>query len=81
MELTKEDREALIQSLQRYASEELDQDLSGMRAGFLLDYIWEEIGPFAYNAGVKDAETYFRSRVEDLPGTCFRDGLGYWRNR
>jgi uncharacterized protein (DUF2164 family) len=49
-----------------------------MRAKFLLDYVMKEIAPFAYNRGVKDAEGYFRTKVEDLPATCFEDGLTYW---
>jgi uncharacterized protein (DUF2164 family) len=49
-----------------------------MRAGFLLEYIQSEIAPLAYNQGVKDAESYFRDRVEELPATCYADALTYW---
>jgi len=49
-----------------------------MRAGFLLNYFMKEIAPFAYNHGVKDAESYFRGKVEDLSATCFEAGLTYW---
>ena len=49
-----------------------------MRAKFLLDFVQTEISPFAYNQGVKDAENYFRSRVEELPATCYADALTYW---
>ena len=49
-----------------------------MRAKFLLDFVQTEISPFAYNQGVKDAENYFRSRVEEPPATCCEDGLTYW---
>ena len=52
-----------------------------MKARFLLDYIMKEIGPFAYNKGVKDAEAYFRGKVEDLSATCFEDGLTYWTRK
>ena len=38
----------------------------------------KEVAPFAYNQGVKDAESYFRGRVEDLSATCFEDGLTFW---
>jgi uncharacterized protein (DUF2164 family) len=81
LELTKEEIETLIPSLRRYCREELDQELSDLRLKFLLDYIMEEIGPFAYNRGVRDAERYFRARVEDLPATCFEDGMTYWPKR
>ena len=49
-----------------------------MRAKFLLNYFLKELAPFAYNKGVKDAESYFRGRVEDLSGTCFEAALTYW---
>jgi uncharacterized protein (DUF2164 family) len=78
IELTKEEVAAILPSLRRYVREELDTELSEMRAKFLLEYIMKEIGPFAYNRGVKDAESYFRGKVEDLPATCFEDGLTYW---
>ncbi len=78
LELNKEDLPAIVASLQRYFREELDTELSEMRAKFLLDYIQKEIAPFAYNRGVNDAERYFRTKVEDLSAICFEDGLTYW---
>ena len=81
IELTKPETDAVVPSLQKYFREELEQELSEMKARFLLDYIMKEIGPFAYNKGVKDAEAYFRGKVEDLSATCFEDGLTYWTRK
>ena len=81
IELSKQENEAVIPSLQKFFREELDQDLSPMRASFLLDYILKEIAPYAYNQGVKDSESYFRSKIEDLTATCFEDGLTYWTRK
>jgi uncharacterized protein (DUF2164 family) len=78
IELTQEETESIVPSLQKYFREELDQELSEMRAKMLLGYFLKEIGPFAYNKGVKDAESFFRGKVEDLTATCFEDGLTYW---
>lgn len=78
IELTKEETDSIIPSLQRFFREELDEELSEMRAKFLLSYFLKEIAPFAYNKGVKDAESFFRGKLEDLPATCFEDGLTYW---
>ena len=77
-DLTKEEIETIVPSLQRYFREEFDVELSEMRAKLLLDYFRKEIGPFFYNRGVADAEKFFRARVEDLPATCFEDGMTYW---
>ena len=78
IELTKEETADVIPSLRRYFKEELEIEISEMRAKFLLNYFLKEIAPFAYNQGVKDAESYFRGKVEDLSGTCFEPALTYW---
>ena len=78
IELNKQEISEIIPSLQKFFREEFEMELSEMRAGFLLSYFMKEIGPFAYNRGVKDAESYFRAKVEDLTATCFEDGLTYW---
>lgn len=79
IELSKEEMEGAVPSLQKFFREELEQDLSEMRAKFLLSYFLKEIAPFAYNKGVKDAELFFRGKIEDLSATCFEDSLTYWR--
>ena len=81
LELTKEETEQVVPSLQRYFREEFDQELSEMRARFLLEYFQKEIAPLAYNKGVKDAEQYFRSKTEDLTGVCYEDPLTYWTRK
>lgn len=81
IELNKEEIADVVPSLQRYFREEFDTELSEMRAKFLLDYFLKEIAPFAYNRGVRDAEQYFRARLEDLSATCFEDGLTYWAKK
>ena len=78
IQLSKPEIEAIVPSLRKYFTEELELELSEMRAKFVLDYFLKEIAPFAYNQGVKDAEMFFRAKVEDLPATCFEEGLTYW---
>ena len=81
LELTKEEIEQVIPSLQKYFREEFDQELSEMKARFLLEYFQKEIAPLAYNKGVKDAENYFRTKTEDLTGICYEDAMTYWTRR
>jgi uncharacterized protein (DUF2164 family) len=61
-----------------FFSEKLDSELSEIQAGFLLDYFFKEIAPFAYNQGVADAQKYLLRTGEDLLGTCFQEPLTYW---
>jgi len=77
--LMKPEIEQVVPSLQKYFREELEIEISEMRAKFVLDYFLKEIAPFAYNQGVKDAESHFRAKVEELPAICFEEGLTYWR--
>jgi len=81
IELSKQEVDDIIPSLRRYFKEELEQEISEMRARFLLDYVLKEIAPIAYNKGVKDAETYFLKKVEDLPANCFEEGMTYWKKK
>jgi len=78
IELTKQETTEILPSLQKFFREEFEMELSEMRAGFLLSYFMKEIAPFAYNQGVRDAESFFRGKLEDLSATCFEDGLTYW---
>ena len=81
LEITKEETEQVLPSLQKYFREEFDQELSEMKARFLLEYFQKEIAPFAYNKGVKDAEQSFRTKTEDLTGICYEDPLTYWTRK
>ncbi|ACM20392.1 protein of unknown function DUF2164 [Geotalea daltonii FRC-32] len=81
IELSKQEVDDIVHSLRKYCKEELEQEISGMQAKFLLDYIMKEIAPFAYNKGIKDAEAYFQAKVEDLPGICFEEGMTYWHKK
>lgn len=81
IELTKQEIEEIVPSLKRYFRDELEQELSDMRARFLLEYFMTEIAPLAYNRGVKDAESFFRAHLEDLPNTCFEPAGTWWQKK
>ena len=81
LELSKEQKAEIVQSLQRYFREELDSELSEMQAGSFLEYLFKEITPLAYNKGVEDAQKYFLLRTEELTGTCFEEALAFWKSR
>ena len=78
---SKDQKAEIVTSLRRYFTENFDSNLSEMQAGFLLEYLMTEIGPFAYNQGVEDAQKYFLRMTEDLPGTCFQEPMTHWKTR
>ena len=66
IEFSKEERAALIKSIQGYFRDELDQELGQFPAGFLLDFFTEEIGPHYYNRGLLDAQAAVEVRVDSI---------------
>ena len=70
-----------IHSLKKYFNAELDVELSDLNAKVLLNYLLKEIVPLGYNQGVKDAEEFFRNKLEDLSATCFEPSLTYWQRK
>lgn len=71
-------REAAVASLRRFADEELEVELGTLGAGWLLDFVLAELGPFAYNAGVRDARDRIEAVTQDLDVELHRAELGYW---
>jgi uncharacterized protein (DUF2164 family) len=64
IEIEKHTREAMVQALSRYLKAELDVEVSGFDAQFLLDFVAETLGPLFYNQGLYDAQTVLRDRLE-----------------
>jgi uncharacterized protein (DUF2164 family) len=73
-----EARKQAIASLQRYCTEDLDVELTGIQTTMLLNFILAEIAPTAYNAGVAAAEAFLRDRLADLEATCYEPEFAFW---
>src|SRR5512133_3605469 len=66
LSLSKEQKAEVIGSIRRFFREKLELELSELQAGFLLDYFFAEIAPFAYNEGVADAQKFLVRLCEGL---------------
>lgn len=64
--LEKEDRLALARTLRAWLKDELDVEIGGLDAEFLLDVMAERIGPRFYNQGLRDAATALAKRMDVL---------------
>lgn len=62
----KPERDAIIRKIQQYFTNELEQEIGQFQAGFLLNFIGDEIGPHFYNKGVQDAQAILRKRADDI---------------
>ncbi len=67
-----------LASLRRYATEELDVELSDIQLMGLLAFFLKEIGPSVYNAGVVDSQAFLQERLADLDATCHEPEFVYW---
>lgn len=66
VKFSKEQQQEIIQKLQRYFSRELDYELKGFDAQFLLDFIGSEIGVYFYNQGLLDAQAVLSKKIDDI---------------
>ena len=81
IELEKQEVEEILPSIKKYILEEFEEEIGDLKAQLLLNYFLKEIAPYAYNKGVKDAEHFFRTKVEDLQGSCYEFPLTYWHDK
>jgi uncharacterized protein (DUF2164 family) len=66
IELSDENRDEAIASLQMYFLEERQEEMGNIAAGALLEFILTEIGPSIYNRGVRDARDRLQIRLMDV---------------
>jgi uncharacterized protein (DUF2164 family) len=66
IELTKEEKTALIGRVQHYFDAELDQKIGLLKAEFVLDFFAKEIGAAYYKRGIDDAQTALARRIDDF---------------
>ena len=67
-EITFSDKEKsdMVQKVKNYFRDELEQDIGGFEAEFLIDFFAKEMGGFFYNRGLYDAEAILTRRVADI---------------
>ncbi len=65
-DFSKAEKEAIVQKIQKYFSEEMDQEIGQFDAGFLLNFFSEEIGPFFYNKGIQDSQAILQKRIDGV---------------
>jgi len=79
IELSKQDRQQAITSIERYFLEHLDTRIGNVAAGGLLGFVLEEIGPSIYNRAVADVQERLQARVCELDFEVHEEEFSYWR--
>ena len=62
IKFSKEHQQEIVQKLQKY----FDYELGQFDAGFLLDFMRENIGIYFYNQGVFDSQAILSKRIDDI---------------
>ena len=60
-----EEKAEITRKVQLYFQQELDQEIGGFEADFLIDFFAEEIGAYFYNRGLYDAQALLSRKVEE----------------
>ncbi|PIQ63542.1 MAG: hypothetical protein COV99_01965 [Bacteroidetes bacterium CG12_big_fil_rev_8_21_14_0_65_60_17] len=66
IELSKENREEAIQSLQAYMRDEHDEEVGSIAAGSLLDHVLADIGPCIHNEAIRMVQERLVARIAEL---------------
>ena len=66
MEITKEQKAYAADIIRDYVSENFDTEISGMQAGFFVDFISENLGKFYYNNAIAESIAFMTEKAEDL---------------
>lgn len=63
--LTKEQTAQIVAKIKTYFNTELNQEIGGFEAQFLMEFFAKEIGPHFYNSGLADAQKLFTQQLEE----------------
>ena len=69
--LKPDEKARLVERLQAYFTNELDQDLGRFEAEFLLDHIARHMGPVFYNQGLQDARALLEKQMDDYTDALY----------
>ena len=66
IKLSKEEKDRVVNKVKNYFETELNQNVGGFEAEFLIDFFAKEIGAYFYNQGLSDAQTLFAEKADEL---------------
>lgn len=71
IEFSRDEKAILVEKVKRYFQEELDQEIGGFDAEFLIDFFTREVGAYFYNRGVYDAQALLSAKVEEISESLY----------
>ncbi len=71
IEINARDMEDLVQKVKTYFEQELDQEIGGFDAEFLVNFFAHEIGPRFYNQGLYDAQAMLSRKMDEVADSLY----------
>lgn len=72
IKFTDAEKSHITQQIQRYFSDQLNQDIGRFDAEFLLDFFADQVGAYFYNRGLHDAQALLAGKWEDLSDAFYQ---------
>lgn len=66
IKFSREQKQVLVQQIQKYFEQELQQDIGDFDAEFLLDFFTEKVGGHYYNQGLNDARALLDEKLDTI---------------
>jgi uncharacterized protein (DUF2164 family) len=66
IEFSVNEKKIIVNRIQHYFNENLDQEIEQFDAEFLLDFFSKEIGVYFYNQGLNDAQAVLSGRMDSI---------------
>jgi len=71
IEFSKENKDEVILKIKTYFREQLNQEIGGFDAEFLLDFFAKEIGCYFYNQALIDIHALLEKQMESMADTIY----------
>jgi|TARA_B100001964_G_scaffold119459_1_gene132845 uncharacterized protein (DUF2164 family) len=69
--ISRKNKDKIVQDLQEWFQDNLDQDIGTLDAEFLTDFFTENIGGLYYNQALKDVHTLIYEKTESLADNIY----------
>ena len=69
--ISRKNKDKIIQDLQEWFQENLDQEIGSLDAEFLTDFFTENVGGLYYNQALTDVHTLINEKTESLADNIY----------
>ena len=66
IEFSKDEMDRIVGKVKKYFIDELDQEIGGFEAEFLMGFFAREMGSYFYNRGLSDAHALFADKADEI---------------